>query len=77
MTTDNIKIPTRMKELFNYFKQNGRLVDIKNFDPSILDILSREVYKMINDDEKAWEEMLPVGIPEIIKEKQLFGYTKK
>jgi hypothetical protein len=31
---------------------------------------------MIRDGEKGWEEMLPKGIPEIIKQKRLFGYSK-
>jgi hypothetical protein len=31
---------------------------------------------MIMDGEKGWEEMLPEGIPEIIKQKRLFGYSR-
>jgi hypothetical protein len=29
---------------------------------------------MINKNEQGWEEMLPQGVAEIIKEQKLFGY---
>jgi hypothetical protein len=52
-------------------------LDIKDFDPDILDILSREVLKMIQDGEEGWEDMLPDGIGDIIKDQRLFGYSRK
>ena len=32
-TSDDLKVHPRMKELYKYFKFNGKLVDIKNYDP--------------------------------------------
>ncbi len=72
--SNNAEVHPRMKELYKFFKYNGRFIDIKNYDPSILDILSRTVYHMINNQESGWEKMLPDGIPELIKDKELFGY---
>ena len=66
-----------MKELYKFFKYNGKLIDIKDFNPEILDILSREVLKMIQDGEEGWEDMLPDGIADIIKDQRLFGYTRR
>ncbi len=77
MTSENLKVHPRMKELYKFFKYNGKMLDIKDFNPDILDILSRNVLKMIVNGEKGWEEMLPEGIPEIIKEERLFGYSKR
>lgn len=76
INSDNLKVHPRMKELYKFFKNNGRLLDIKNFDKTILDIFSRKVLKMIREGEKGWEEMLPEGISETIKQKRLFGYTR-
>ncbi|MFQ3181971.1 MAG: hypothetical protein ACI9Z4_001572 [Polaribacter sp.] len=73
---ENLKVHPRMKELYKFFKNNGRLININDFDPEILDIFSRTVLKMIVKGDKGWEEMLPEGIPEIIKQKRLFGYSK-
>ena len=77
ITSDNLKVHPRMKELYKFFKHNGKLVDIKNFDPEILHIFSRRVLKMITEGESGWEEMLPQGIAEIIKKDRLFGYSKR
>ena len=75
-TSDSVKVHPRMKELYKFFKNNGRLINIDDFDPETLDIFSRTVLKMIVNGDKGWEEMLPEGIPEIIKQKRLFGYSK-
>ena len=76
ITSENLKVHPRMKELYKFFKNNGRLLDIKDFDKEILDIFSRKVLKMIMNGEDGWEEMLPEGIAEIIKQKRLFGYSR-
>jgi hypothetical protein len=73
-TIDDLKVHPRMKELYKFFKFNGKLVNIKNYDPEILNIFSRTVLNMINKNEHGWEEMLPKGVAEIIKEQKLFGY---
>ncbi|CAM1348846.1 TonB-dependent receptor [Tenacibaculum crassostreae] len=77
ITSENLKVHPRMKELYKFFKNNGRLIDIENFNPEILHIFSRKVLKMIKNNEEGWEEMLPKGVSETIKEKRLFGCTKK
>lgn len=74
ITSDNLKVHPRMKELYKFFKFNGKVVDITDFDEKNLEIFSREILKMIGNGETGWEEMLPKGIPELIKEHQLFGY---
>jgi len=73
-TSDDLKVHPRMKELYKFFKFNGKLVDIKNYDPEILNIFSRTVLKMISKNEHGWEQMLPEGVADIIKEQKLFGY---
>ena len=75
-TSDDLKVHPRMKELYKFFKFNGKLVDIKNYDPEILNIFSRTVLKMISKDEEGWEKMLPEGVADIIKEQKLFGYQE-
>ena len=76
ITSENLKVHPRMKELYKYFKNNGKVLDIKDFDKDILDIFSRTVLKMIMNGEKGWESMLPEGIAETIKQKRLFGYSR-
>lgn len=73
-TSDNLKVHPRMKELYKFFKHNGKVIDIENNDPTIANIFSREVLRMISNGEDGWEEMLPEGTAELIKSRNLFGY---
>ena len=77
ITSDNLKVHPRVKELYKFFKYTGKLVDIENYKPEILNIFSRRVLKMINSGEGGWEPMLPAVISDMIKEQRLFGYTEK
>ncbi|MCF6223147.1 MAG: TonB-dependent receptor [Flavobacteriaceae bacterium] len=77
ITSKNLKVHPRMKELYKYFKFNGRINDISNFDPKILDIFSRKVFNMIAQGKSGWEKMLPEGVSKIIKDQRLFGYSKR
>ena len=77
VTSDNLKVHPRMKELYKFFKYNGKVVDITDYDKDNLTIFSREVLKMISNGEKGWEKMLPKGIANLIKEKSLFGFESE
>ncbi len=76
ITSENLKVHPRMKELYKFFKNNGKLVDINDFDPEILHIFSRKVLKMIHEGDSDWETMLPEGVSKNIKTNRLFGYSK-
>ena len=47
-------------------------MDIIDYDPEIMHIFSRDVLKKIQNGESGWEEMLPEGIAEMIKESNSF-----
>ena len=72
-TSENLKVHPRMKELYKFFKYNGKVVDIAEYDDTILTIFSRTVLKMIADGNDEWQAMLPEGVGKLIKEKSLFG----
>ncbi|WP_115462866.1 TonB-dependent receptor [Winogradskyella aurantiaca] len=77
ITSETLKVHPRMKELYKFFKYNGKVVDIADYDPTILDIFSREVLAMIANGKEGWEPMLPEGIAKLIKEKALFGFESE
>jgi len=72
-TSDNIKVHPRMKELYKFFKYNGKVIDIEDIDEENLEVFSRKVLKMISCNQDGWQEMLPEGVSKLIKEKSLFG----
>jgi hypothetical protein len=75
--SSNVKVHPRMKEMYKYFKYNGKFVDIKDYNPAYLEILSRKILLMIKDGVSGWEDLLPEGTAEIIKEDKLFGYRRR
>jgi len=72
MTSNNVKVHPRMKELYKFFKYNGKVMDIIDYDPDIMHIFSRDVLRRITNKEDGWQEMLPEGIAEMIQNKKLF-----
>ena len=74
--SDNLIVHPRMKELYKFFKHNGKLKDIVNYNPEYLEIFSREVLQNIKDRKPGWENDLPEGLPKLIKEKGLFNYDE-
>lgn len=72
--SENLKVHPRMKELYKFFKFNGKVIDVVDYDKKNLEIFSREVLKMITQGKPGWETMLPEGIGELIKAHRLFGY---
>jgi len=76
-TSENLKVHPRMKELYKFFKYNGKVVDISDYDSSNLSVFSRKVLKMIAEGENGWEAMLPEGVSKLIKEKSLFGFESE
>lgn len=74
--SDNLKVHPRMKELYKFFKFNGKVVDITEFDPESLDIFSRDVLQKIEEGTNDWQHLLPEGIAELIMEKGMFGWKK-
>ena len=74
INSENLKVHPRMKELYKFFKFNGKVVDVPVNEKDNLKIFSREVLKMISKGIPGWEKMLPTGTAELIKQHQLFGY---
>ena len=75
VTSNNLKLHPRMKDFYKFFKYNGKVIDIFDFDPEYLDIFSREILKKIKNNEAGWDEHLPEGISEMIVKKKMFGYN--
>tara|TARA_B100001142_G_C14297965_1_gene641667 strand:- start:75 stop:1490 length:1416 start_codon:yes stop_codon:yes gene_type:complete len=73
LNSNNIPIHPRIKDLYNYLQSNGRIKDLE-YNSEILNIFSRDVLKKIKSCETGtWEGMVPEGVAEIIKDKNLFG----
>jgi polyhydroxyalkanoate synthesis regulator phasin len=65
-----------MKDFYKFFKYNGKIVDIFDYEEEYLSIFSREILSKIKQNEKGWEKQLPEGISEMIVKEEMFGYKK-
>ena len=73
INSTNLKLHPRMKDFYKFFKYNGKVVDIFDFEEEYLNIFSRKILQQIRDGEPDWEKHLPEGIAELIKKNQMFG----
>jgi hypothetical protein len=73
----NLQIHPRLRALYDYLMSNGRIIDIENYDPEILQIFSRDILRKIRDGISGWEDALPAYVDNIIRDNGLFGYDPK
>lgn len=77
INSKNLKVHPRMKELYKFFNDNEKVIDIEDYDEKSLNIHPRKVYDMIREGDREWENMVPGLTAKMIKEKNLFQEEKK
>lgn len=60
INSKNLKVHPRLKELYKFFTDNNKVVDIEDYDKETLKIHPRKVYQMMLDGDKEWEKWFPV-----------------
>jgi len=73
-TVETVDIPSTLRSLFQYLVEGGRIKQLDNFDESVLHIFSRDVLKRIKENDPSWEDMVPLQVAEMVKQRALFGY---
>lgn len=63
-----------LASLYDYFRKNQKIVDLKDVKAENLHIVSDNVLKMIVDNEDGWEELVPTRVSCLIKENYMFNY---
>ena len=74
INSSNLRVQPRIKELYNFFKYNDKVVDILDYSTDDMKIYSKDVIEQIQSGVKGWESKLPPGVSKLIKAKKLFGY---
>ena len=62
-----------MKNLYKFFKDSEKILDIKDYNKKLLKIFSWKVLEMIKTGDNAWENDIPENVSKLIKKKKLFG----
>lgn len=74
MTANNLPIPDGLRFLYRHLLDNKQIVDIKNYNPKVLDIYAPEILHSIRQGLTGWENKLPPEVAKRIQSKHLFGY---
>ena len=73
-TVENLNVAADLRKLFGHLVDRECIVQLENFDRSILHIFSRDALKRIKAGDPTWQDMVPPEIAEVIRKRGLFGY---
>jgi hypothetical protein len=76
ITVNSLKVGPELQTLYDYLANRGSFVDLDNFHPEYLPILSRDVLKRIATGDEIWEEQVPKEVAELIKKRAFFRYQR-
>jgi hypothetical protein len=76
-TTASVNLKSDLQLLYDYLCRRGSFVQLDNYNPTYLQIFSRDVLKRIGSGDETWEEMVPPEVAEIIRRRGFFGYKKQ
>ena len=74
-TVQKLKVEPHLRNLYAHLVENGYIESIDFYNKAFLHIFSRDVLAKIAAHDTSWEEMVPPGVAELIKERHLFGYA--
>ncbi|MDF1752022.1 MAG: TonB-dependent receptor [Verrucomicrobiales bacterium] len=74
-TVHNLKLGDEIRHLYRHLLERGYIKPLDNYDEDSIDVYSREVLKMIKNQDSKWENMVPSEVRDVIKENGYMGYT--
>ena len=72
----NLAVGEDLQPLYDYLARRGSFVDLDNYKPEYLPILSRDVLRRIASGDDMWESMVPAAVGALIKKRGFFGYHR-
>ena len=76
-TVDNVVVADYLQPLYDYLSRRGSFVDLDNYKPDYLPILSRDVLREIGAGEDGWEQKVPAEVADLVKKRGFFGYRER
>ena len=74
INSNNLQVDIKMKNLYKFFKDSEKILDIKDYNKKLLKIFSWKVLEKIKNGDDDWENDIPINVSKLIKKKKLFGY---
>lgn len=80
LKTDEIRVLDEMvfeqdiEYLFRHFMINNKMVSLKDYNPGLLEIFTRDIRSEMADNSTDWMHKVPEQVSSLIRKKGLFGY---
>jgi hypothetical protein len=74
MNAKNLEVPEGIRFLYKHLIDSEHIVDVNGYDENLLNILPHELLKKIKADETGWEDSVPPGMAELIKDECLLDF---
>lgn len=76
LSASNLPVPEGIVFLYKYLLDSQHIVEVENYDESLLKIFPWEVLKLIRSGDDQWKTMVPEVLVPLIEGKKMFGYKK-
>jgi hypothetical protein len=76
ITIDNVSVAPDLQPLYDYLARRGSFINLDNFVPDYLPILSRDVLRRIASGDTRWKSMVPDEVAALIMKRRFFGYDR-
>jgi hypothetical protein len=76
ITVNSLTVGPELQPLYDYLSHRGSFVDLDNYHPEYLPILSRDVLKRIASGDEIWEDQVPKEVADLIKKRAFFHYQR-
>ncbi len=76
-TVETLDVATDLNKLYGYLVERGSIVQLENYDPTLLSIFTPDVLQRIKKGDARWEGMVPPEIAEVIKRRGYFDYRPR
>jgi hypothetical protein len=76
ITVEDLTVKPELQPLFDYLARRGSFVNLDNYRPDYLSILSRDVLRRIAGGDHDWEQMVPQAVADLIIARSFFGHQK-
>jgi hypothetical protein len=74
MSAKNLPVPEGINFLYKYLLDSQHVVEVDDYDESLLKIFPWEVLRLIREGNDEWKKMVPEETVSLIEEKKMFGY---
>jgi hypothetical protein len=72
----DVTVPHPLTHLHEYLLDRGVIEDVQDYDPSCLNVFSRQALALLKKGDPAWIPMVPPEVAEVIQKNGHFGWKK-